>query len=205
MDTGSKYFDKIRINKGKKKTAQPNNGICQWEGCSKPGTHKAPLGRNNEGRYLMLCIDHVREYNKSYNYFSGLDDDAIASFQKDALTGHRPTWAMGTNNKGNSGVSSSHRPEKYVASSPRMRAQMARQGGRVTTSVRNRKLKALEKKALDVLGLPYSADDETIKAKYKLLVKQNHPDANGGDRSSEERLRQIIKSYKQLKQAGLCQ
>ena len=64
MDHKSKYFDKIRINKGRKKDSQPNNGICQWNGCENPGTHKAPLGRDREGQYLMFCINHVREYNK---------------------------------------------------------------------------------------------------------------------------------------------
>lgn len=59
-------------------------------------------------------------------------------------------------------------------------------------------------KALDDLGLPHSAASEEIKSRYKELVKRHHPDANGGDRSSEGRLRQIIQAYKLLKQAGLC-
>ena len=67
-----------------------------------------------------------------------------------------------------------------------------------------RKLKRLEEKALGQLGLDARATKEDITRRYKLLVKQNHPDANGGDRSSEQRLQQILTAYKQLKQAGLC-
>ena len=66
------------------------------------------------------------------------------------------------------------------------------------------KLKALEKKSFDDLNLPYTATPDDIKARYKLLVKQNHPDANGGDRSSEDRLREIILAYKILQKAGFC-
>ncbi len=204
MDRKSKYFDTIRIKKGRKKETRPNNGICQWNGCEKPGSHKAPLGRDREGQYLMFCIDHVREYNKSYNYFSGLDDDAIAKFQKDSLTGNRPTWAMGTNRKGETPRTSNGEADPGpIASTARMRAKMAR-AGVSSFNPRKRKLKALEKKAIESLDLPHGATEIQIKTRYKELVKMLHPDANGGDRSSEDKLREIIQSYKYLKQAGFC-
>ena len=50
-----------------------------------------------EGKYWKFCLDHVREYNASYNYFAGMSDNAVQAFQKDAVIGHRPTWAMGMN------------------------------------------------------------------------------------------------------------
>ena len=82
MKPTSKYFDSIRINpdgkKKKKRVEESTAQNCQWAGCEKPGTHKAPAGRDREGQYLHFCIDHVREYNKNYNYFSGLGDDEIA-------------------------------------------------------------------------------------------------------------------------------
>ena len=198
MDFSSKYFDKIRINKGRKKEEPPKVRTCEWNGCEQPGTHRAPMGRSREGEYYSLCMEHVREYNKSYNYFSGLDDDAVARFQKDALTGHRPTWTMGVNRWGNQppiggGANAAERIET------RTRARAGRSSG-----ARSRKLKTLEKKAFDTLNLPHSASDKDIRSRYKELVKRHHPDANGGDRSSEDRLRQIIQSYKYLKQTGFC-
>jgi DnaJ-domain-containing protein 1 len=60
------------------------------------------------------------------------------------------------------------------------------------------------RRALDILGLDETADGPAIKAQYKALVKRFHPDANGGDRSFEERLRDIIKAHDALKSAGLC-
>jgi curved DNA-binding protein CbpA len=64
--------------------------------------------------------------------------------------------------------------------------------------------KPLEKKALDTLGLPETAESDAIRTRYKDLVKRHHPDANGGDRSSEGRLQEIIQAYKLLRAAGLC-
>ena len=207
MSTNSKYFDSIRINKGKKKaatTARPvSDGICQWEGCNRPATHKAPLGRDREGQYINLCLEHVREYNKSYNYFSGMGDDDIAKIQKDALTGHRPTWTMGVNKDGKKSPYSDGDPraaiaDRIIARSMRRTGQMGA-GGQAA-----RKLRPLERKAFDDLGMPSSASPEELKTKYKALVKKHHPDMNGGDRGAEERLRQIIKAYKILKQGGFC-
>lgn len=205
MSINSKYFDSIRINKSRKKPGAPKpvDTSCQWKDCSKPGTHKAPLGRDREGQYIHLCIDHVREYNKSYNYFSGLGDDAIARFQKDALTGHRPTWTMGVNKDSDKTPYSDGDPraqiaDRIISRSMRRTGQISGKGGPV------RKLKALEKKAFDDLSMPHNSTSDELKARYKALVKRHHPDSNGGDRTTERRLQEIIKSYKILKQGGFC-
>jgi hypothetical protein len=97
MKLDSKYFDKIRIKTGpnKKEPAAPT--MCEWPGCEKPSRHKAPKGRGAEGQFHNYCTQHVQEYNKTYNYFEGMKDDAVAGFQKDAQTGHRPTWKLGQN------------------------------------------------------------------------------------------------------------
>lgn len=100
MEFSPKYFDSIRIGKrqskdqakGKARPTAPQEHVCQWQDCNAPGTHRAPVGRQREGEYYHFCFDHVREYNKSYNYFSGLDDESVAKFQKEATIGHRPTW-----------------------------------------------------------------------------------------------------------------
>src|SRR6185312_8024135 len=99
IDT-SKFFDSIRINKrnAKQETRVRETAVpCQWPDCKNKGTHRAPKGRDNAREYWHFCLDHVREYNQSYNFFSGMNADAVARYQKDALTGHRPTWKMGAN------------------------------------------------------------------------------------------------------------
>lgn len=213
MKLESKYFDSIRVGGNRKRTStaksddvserQAHAPECQWEGCSKPGLHRAPAGRGRDGEYFFFCVDHVREYNQSYNYFDGMTDDEVARFQKDAMTGHRPTWKMngkGTGAAGSGGQSnttagpSGHDPHGFFA----WRAKQAR----AKASERKRKLKPLEKKAFVTLHLPDDADKDQIKTKFKELVKEHHPDTNGGDRRSEEKLREIIQAYNFLKQAG---
>lgn len=201
MNLNSKYFDRIRMRKQERPRAEPVNPACQWEGCAEHATHRAPMGRQYEGQYLNFCFEHVKEYNKTYNYFSGLDDESVARFQKDALTGHRPTWTMGVNRWGNEPPLNGGDPRGSAEARIRARLSGSRQP---RAAERTRKLKTLEAKAFEDLGLPHSAPPEAIKSRYKELVKRHHPDANGGDRSTEDRLRQIIQAYKYLKQAGFC-
>ena len=179
-------------------------------GCAAPGTHRAPKGRHAEGEYFWFCLDHVREYNKSYNYFSGMNDAAIQAFQKDAVIGHRPTWSMGVNRaaKAQTGGAAEEAPRDWGYFDPLgilngedfRRARSARS----EPEVKRPRYSGPVRRALDVLGLDETADGPAIKAQYKALVKRFHPDANGGDRSFEERLRDIIKAHDILKTAGLC-
>lgn len=194
MKLDSKLFDSIRVKPDKERTEQGRHPVCEHPGCKRPGMHRAPKGRDREGQYFHFCIDHVREYNKTYNYFVGMGDDDVRTYQKDSLTGHRPTWKMGVNKQAAAG------PDGYDARAG-MRENAQRRAAQARRP-RERKLLALEKRSLDVLNLPYSARGAEIKARYKELVKLNHPDANGGDRSSEDRLREIIQAYNVLKKAG---
>ena len=92
MKLNSKYFDGIRIKKGK---AEPETFTCEWPDCEAVGNHKAPKGRNAEGEYFRFCVNHVKAYNKSYNYFDGMADNDIGAWIKASQTGHRPTWKLG--------------------------------------------------------------------------------------------------------------
>ena len=82
--------------------------------CDQPGAFRAPMGRDREGQYFCFCLDHVREYNARYNYFNGMSDEAVSRWMKDALVGHRPTWAMGRGARG-PGVARSARPARGSA------------------------------------------------------------------------------------------
>lgn len=199
----SKFFDSIRVKpRGKQPEAKPRETTvaCEWAGCQNKGSHRAPKGRENQREYWHFCLDHVREYNQSYNFFSGMNADAVARYQKDALTGHRPTWKMGANG-GKKGAEA----EIDMASDPlNMFAEINgrtgwRKGPEAAPKAETRKVMNAERKALQVMGLGPSATLTDVKAKYKALVKQHHPDANGGDRSTEDRLIEIIKAYNYLK------
>ena len=211
MTTSSKFFDSIRIRPKKGTEAKSNAPSCQWDGCDKPGTHRAPVGRMREGEYFRFCIDHVREYNKSFNYFSGLSDGEVAKFQKEAITGNRPTWTTGANADTGTGTRTSpdvaQRRSGSAAYQNRMRDPFSfvnEAKTKTSTKTSQRKPRALELKALRTLGLDANSSSDKIKARYKELVKQHHPDANGGDRTSEDRFRDVIQAYQLLKQAGFC-
>ncbi|MBI1621426.1 J domain-containing protein [Aquamicrobium zhengzhouense] len=205
MKPNSKYFDKIRIRPDRKAETKAHAPLCQWDGCSEPGTHRAPVGRMREGEYFKFCFDHVREYNKGFNYFSGVPDSDIARFQKEALTGHRPTWKMGANAAAAFSQTPSQKRSGAAGYYNRVRDPFGMFNEEAPVAKpRERKLKTLEAKAMETLGLDAKATSADIKARYKELVKLHHPDANGGDRGSEDRLRDVLQAYRVLKQAGLC-
>lgn len=210
MKLDSKYFDMIRIKPEQRDSepVAPEQPTCQWKGCDKTGAHRAPKGRAREGEFYMFCRDHVRQYNASYNYFDGMNDSDVEKFQREAAYGHRPTWKLGENawsaegHRGATREEAQGFAERRAANAQSFHAYRARQA-RAEARRPQRKLKPLEKKSLSVLGLAENAGREEIKASYKALVKRHHPDANGGDRGSEEKLREIIQAYNYLKQVGL--
>jgi curved DNA-binding protein CbpA len=204
MSVYTKSFEKIRVRRDPEAELKSHAPRCQWDGCQEAGTHRAPVGRMKEGEYFRFCFEHVREYNKGYNYFSGLADTDIARFQKEALTGHRPTWAMGANGHARFGPDFSQKRSGRAGYYARIRDPFGMFGDRESEAPRERKAKPLEAKALETLGLDAKATGAAIKSRYKELVKRHHPDANGGDRGSEDRFRDVLQAYRVLKQAGLC-
>ena len=214
MKLTSKYFDSIRVSTGRTrtgarhKTAKKVEGPpCQWKGCDRPGSHRAPKGRGRDGEYFVFCVDHVRSYNASYNYFSGMSSGEVADFQKDAITGHRPTWKMGgASIKATDGRSSAAKSGNWDAydklEDPNGFFAWRAKEARKEAQAPRRQIKPLERKALSALHLEPNVSKEDIKARFKELAKRHHPDTNGGDKRSEEKLREVIQAYNYLKRAG---
>lgn len=193
MNLNSRLFDRIRV-KSEAKPA-PEASRCDHPGCTRPGEFRAPMGRLREGQYFCFCLDHVREYNASYNYFNGMTDADVARYQRDTIYGHRPTWTMGVNR-----AAGAQEPSGYTDPLGMFRASAS---GARPEAARQPRFGVAVMKALGVLGLEDTASADDIRARYKELVKRLHPDANGGDRSREDRLREIIQAYKHLKAAKL--
>jgi hypothetical protein len=203
MKLNSSIFNSIRIKSASAETEKvADEKLCEHPDCQKPGLYKAPKGRGNEGRFHLFCMDHVKAYNAKYNYFNGMSDDAVADYQKDAHIGHRPTWKLGVNSKA-ARMAEKADPAKRRKAGPKIadpfdifedKAEEARARKAQEDSISNAARAALTK-----LDLEPGADAAAIKARYKELVKRLHPDANGGDRSREERLSEIIKAYGYLK------
>lgn len=173
---------------------------CAVRGCNKPGDHKAPKNRDNLREYYWFCMDHVRDYNRNWNFFKNMSDDQIEDFLLDGLTGHRPTYPMGSNPYVSAGKAAHDRlkdPFSIIDDGP---------GGTVEVEkgARRPKVGKITAEALSVLDLDDRATLNEVKARYKELVKRYHPDANGGDRGAEERLMKVIRAYKQIKNSGFA-
>src|SRR6185437_7188775 len=142
-------FDRIRVKPEKDRRAKTGGPACEWVDCKEKATHRAPKGRGREKEHWRFCLAHVREYNQSYNFFKGMSDAAVMAYQKDALTGHRPTWKMGTG-KGGPRPDFSNIGDPFGLFNEGLRAE--REVRAETRPVRN-----AERKALDTLGLEAGA------------------------------------------------
>jgi hypothetical protein len=173
---------------------RPAMRACDHPGCTGEGEHRAPKGRDRLNEYYWFCLDHVREYNKAWDYYAGMSADQIEREVRKDTTWQRPTWPMGYWRV----------QEKFL----RDRAmhgfgfEFGRDPGKdqgEEQAERRRTARTPEEEALTVLELSPPVDFPRIKARYRELVKIHHPDANGGDRAAEEKLKQINQAYNTLK------
>jgi len=201
MKLDSKLFDSIRVKPDQDRLLRDRHPPCQWQGCDGAGTHRAPKGRGREGEYHLFCLEHVREYNRSYNYFAGMKDEDVIGYQRSAVTGHRPTWKMGANPflKGEQGATERPADGPQFADPFELFEDLGMETFKPRRTLRN-----AERRALTELGLDETATADDIKARYKMLVKRHHPDANGGRRESEEKFREVIQAYNYLRSVGFC-
>jgi hypothetical protein len=196
--TSSEFRERIRIKPDVPPPAATAVELrpCAAPGCKEEGAYRVTKSREELGKYLWLCLAHARAHNESWDYFKGMSEQQIESFRNDAITGHRPTWPLG---KRAARLHNTLREfdfdNTFGTDNPRQEPPSPRRPERQVTR--------LQQTAFDTLNLEPSATLNEIKARYKELVKRFHPDANGGDRGAEERLKQVIKAYGVLRASGL--
>jgi hypothetical protein len=192
-----RFKSDIRIKKDTPKAAaKPNEQPCAVKNCAKPGDCRVPKSRENLSDYLFLCTAHARAHNESWDFFKGMDDTDVAKFREEAMFGHRPTWPMGKRAaRARTGQGPAHFHDGHAVLDDEDDSGQPRRP--------ERQLTRLQVMSMDTLQLPHNATLIEIKARYKELVKRFHPDANGGDRGAEERLKQVIKAYGVLRASGL--
>jgi len=172
---------------------QPATRACAHPGCTEAGEHRAPVSRDEMNRYQWFCLDHIREFNKAWNYFEGMSDTEVEADVRRDTTWDRPTWRLGGNGQ--------FRPERVSDPLNLFNgAGLAGDGPQNGPPVRP-PISEEESRAYRTLGLEYPVSSADLKARYKLLVKEYHPDANPGDRSAEDRLKDINAAYRTLKDA----
>ena len=167
---------------------------CAVPGCTAPGEFKAPLQPANfdgPGSWRFLCLDHVREHNAKYNYFEGMSPEEITDAQSPLSSWDRPSRKFAANGSDPPPIWSDF-ADPLDAISTRFGA--ARDG-------RPSRFNRSERRALSVLGLGEDADRHALRQRYSHLVRRYHPDKNGGDRSHERRLGEVIEAYQVLRKA----
>ena len=205
MNFNSRLFDRIRIGPTEAEpVAEAPANACDHPGCKRLGEFRAPKGRGREGQFFLFCMEHVKAYNATYNYFAGMTDEALQAYAKDDAIGHRPTWKLGVNSK--AARMSQRGRVAGGKEAPDVQDAFNIFGARRTQHAAQPEPRVgiVARKALEALGLDENAGAVAIKARYKELVKRFHPDANGGDRSREGTLQEILKAYQQLKSVGMA-
>lgn len=173
----------MNAKKTKKSHETVTDKACHVPGCKEPGAYKAPASRDAVHQYHWYCLDHVREYNKQWDFFAGLDANEIEAFRKDAVTGHRPTWtrenpALKIDQLNDALHRFMHGAQAKAKPAPGLPAKL--------------------RNALALLELDYPYTEKTLKIHYRQMVKRYHPDMNKGDKESEEQFKKITVAYKAL-------
>lgn len=173
-------------------------GCCAAPGCRQPGEYKAPIqpaNFNGPGTYRLLCLEHVREHNAKYNYFNGMSPEEISEAQMPYGGWERATRAF-------TGAGADPAPKWSDFSDPLEAIAGRFRGRRAQADHVTSRFTAGERRSLSILGLGEDTDLHSVRKRYSELVRRFHPDRNGGDRSHEGRLSEVIQAYQMLKTSG---
>ncbi len=177
---------KSRFKKNWTTTEQNSSAVrpCDFPGCCGAGEYRAPKSRDHLRDYYWFCLDHVREYNKAWDYYAGLKPEEIEEAIRSDTTWHRPTWRLGANS------ASSRQKFGFRIDDP---LGVFDDDGHAPPPTP--RVSSAEEEAMTVLGLEPPLTQSALRARYKELVKRHHPDANGGAKEAEERFKQISQAY----------
>ena len=162
--------------------------ICEWSKCKKIGIYKAPIEKDNSKKFRLLCLEHIKLFNKSWNYFADMSENEVEHFIKSDLTWHKPTKSFGS-------------PENFFrilwVNALDDKASVFRNSS--YKSFEKSKLSARDRDALKILGLKSDTNWSDIQKRFKILVKKYHPDKNRGSKKYEDILKKITLAYSQLR------
>ncbi len=193
-------FD-MSVSSAKKKNPRGRRGMsgesetsvrtCEHEGCNEPGKFRAPKAPDVLDDYFWFCKDHVREYNLKWNFFHGTTEAEMnAQMSKDKVW-ERETKAFTDPEARAWARLGIEDPHQVLGVNATQNPGRGSSGGR--------KLPPTERQAIDILEANDNWTKAEIRKSYKALIKVLHPDINGGDRSQEEQLQQVVWAWDQIK------
>lgn len=178
---------------------------CAAPGCDQPGEFRAPpldgsAPADRPPRWRWLCLDHVREFNAGYNFFSGMSEEEIFEAQRPHAGWERETRAFSSNAAAPGPRWADFAdPLDAIGAGFRQKMRDAREARAMRQD--GRPLSDMDRKALRTLDLPVDADRRALRNAYSALVRRYHPDHNGGDRAHEKALQEVIAAYTHLRKA----
>jgi len=175
--------------------AYPGGRPCAHPGCPLEGDYRAPVQRpgsslappSSPPQWQYFCLDHVRAFNAGWNYFEGMDSDAIFQAHTPYPSWDRETRAFAHNAMHNG-------PDRAEDMLGILRWKTATAATQAPVS----RLSREDRQALSSLGLPETTTLPEIKAKYRALARRYHPDTNRGSREHEARFQALTEAYTQL-------
>jgi hypothetical protein len=176
------------------------HGPCDAKGCAGDGLHRAPLSPARLRTYLWFCLDHVKEYNKAWNYCAGRSEIEIEAMIREDVVGWRPTWPLGVSGGRFAQIRFDRLRDEFGLFDDDKNGEQNKNSGQRQGFGKSREKQSAVDQALDILDLSPPITAATAKTQYITLVKQHHPDANGGDKGAEERLKLINQAYETLKE-----
>ena len=162
---------------------------CNSPKCNLFAEYKAPVSPDNLRQYQWFCLQHIKEYNKNWNYFENMTADEIETFIENDIIGHRKTQKIGATNS------------DYFSKTNKIREKLFNSFDEIgnqefsSTLLGNEYINALAELNID----DKSASLEVIKSKFKDIVKQLHPDTAGYKEENIEKLKRVLESYKIIK------
>lgn len=166
-------------------------------GCGAQGEYRAPKDRRHLNDYWWFCLEHVRAYNGSWDYFKGMTPGEIEAHLRADTSWQRPSWPLGRLGSANAWDDDVLRdPLRILNSAGSKRAEQRQRRDRAPSELRE---------PLATLGLSWPTTLEAVKTRYKELAKRHHPDANGGSREAEERLKTINLAYAMLRRSLIAE
>jgi hypothetical protein len=172
--------------------AFPGERPCAHAGCDQPGDYRAPLKRPGSAfaapsgppEWQYFCLEHVRAFNATWNYFEGMSEDAIWQAQSPY-----PSWDRETRGFAHNAMADEGRIDDMLGV---LRWKTA--AAQAASSLLTRE----DRQALARLGLPETATMKDVKATYRTLARRYHPDANAGSRAHEARFQALTEAYAHL-------
>tara|TARA_B110000196_G_scaffold303322_1_gene299079 strand:- start:340 stop:933 length:594 start_codon:yes stop_codon:yes gene_type:complete len=165
---------------------------CDSRKCPEKGEFRAPKSRVILNDYYYFCLNHIKEYNKSWDFYKGMTVDQIENSMRNDTVWDRPSWPL----KGKNKISFddiNENIEEFVQTGEDKINQ-----NYFNNKLLDETLSIKENKAVKQLELSIPLSLEKVKKNYKKLVKIFHPDVNGNNKKAEEKFKEINESYRLL-------